>query len=138
MPEPLTSNDLIRAAEFTAVMEHAASREPLTDAVLAEITDRLLEVVPGSHWLSVHSLLAELRRLKEVERSAEFVAGMGNPFGIAEGNYQLGYAAGLEAAAKLLREMTAGEGSSWAKAALLEAEAEIRKLGVEHAELDKG
>ena len=129
MPEPLTSNDLIRAAEFAAVMEHAASREPLTDAVLAEITDRLLEVVPGSHWLSVHSLLAEVRRLH------------GYTSGFVLEGYRKGYADGLEAAANAGQMATLPEGYQWGSEAMehfnfgkKRAVAAIRKLGEKHGQ----
>ena len=37
--------------------------EPLTADEIGKITDSLLEVVPASHWLSVHQLLFELNRL---------------------------------------------------------------------------
>ena len=96
MPEPLTSNDLIRAAEFAALMKHAASREPLTDAetTLAEYLNSLDDDgphLPGyGHRQSTRRLLAEVQRLR------------GYTSGFVLEGYRKGRAAALEAAAKLV------------------------------------
>ena len=49
---------------------------PLTDEQIKAIANGLLEVVPGSHWLHVHSLLAEIKGLGQTAFDAGRRAGL--------------------------------------------------------------